>query len=418
MVKEKLSKEREEILDEIYAKKPKLNEKETKKSLRKNYREIIKILKKYMVMKEEEYDLVAMWILGTYFHKQFGSYPYLYFNAMKGSGKSRILSLISTLCKGKKLASVTEAILFRTRGVLAIDEFEGVGKKGNENLRELLNCAYKKGDKVLRMKKTKTKEGETQEVEEFDVYRAITIANIYGMEEVLGDRCISLTLEKSDDETITKLQEDFEDNLEINKILVELVEFGELFTHLNKTSWNAFLIKQKKETLNSTNTTYYTNTTNTTNTTYHKINKSGLYGRDLELFFPLYLISEVCGKLNSMIELSQQISKEKKQRDLTESLDVQVYDFVSQQNEVRYLPMSICLHEFRSFSGIEEKQDIWINSRWLGRALKRLNLVQEKRKVQGRTQIILDIDKAKEKIKMFREPEEKQDKIEIVKMFK
>ena len=40
----------------------------------------------------------------------------------------------------------------------------------------------------------------------------VNINNIYGMDEVLGDRCIQLVLEKSDDPMITRLSEDFESN--------------------------------------------------------------------------------------------------------------------------------------------------------------------------------------------------------------
>ena len=64
---------------------------------------------------------------------------------MKGSGKTRTLNLITELSNnGKVLNSLTEAVLFRTTGTLAIDEFEGMERKGQENLRELLNSAYKK----------------------------------------------------------------------------------------------------------------------------------------------------------------------------------------------------------------------------------------------------------------------------------
>ena len=42
------------------------------------------------------------------------------------------------------------------------------------------------------MKKKKTIEGEQQVVEEFEPYRPIIMANIWGMDEVLGERCIQL----------------------------------------------------------------------------------------------------------------------------------------------------------------------------------------------------------------------------------
>jgi len=72
------------------------------------------------------------------------------------SGKTRLLKIIASLTKGDILSSLTEAILFRTKGTLCIDEFEGIIRKGNENLRELLNTAYKKGTKVKRMIKKKS----------------------------------------------------------------------------------------------------------------------------------------------------------------------------------------------------------------------------------------------------------------------
>jgi hypothetical protein len=117
------------------------------------YLNIIDMLKKYLDLKKEYYPLIAIWIIGTYFHREFYTYPYLFFNAMKGSGKTRLLKLIKVLSKdGDLIASLTEAVLFRTKGTLCIDEFEKITRSGSENLRELLNSAYKKGTKVKRLK--------------------------------------------------------------------------------------------------------------------------------------------------------------------------------------------------------------------------------------------------------------------------
>ena len=117
------------------------------------YRNLVDILKEYLDMDKEYYNIVALWIIGTYFHKEFPSYPFLYFNAQKGSGKSRAMNLITFTSKdGTMMNSMTEAVLFRTKGTLGIDEYEGMTRKGNENLRELLNSAYKKGIKIKRMK--------------------------------------------------------------------------------------------------------------------------------------------------------------------------------------------------------------------------------------------------------------------------
>ena len=52
---------------------------------------IAQILK---TLKEEYYDLVAVWIIGTYCMPGFETYPYLFINAQKGSGKTRLLKSI------------------------------------------------------------------------------------------------------------------------------------------------------------------------------------------------------------------------------------------------------------------------------------------------------------------------------------
>ena len=187
--------------------------------LKEQYENIKTILKTYIDLKPEYYSIIALWIIGTYLHDEFESFPYLFFNAMRGSGKSRTLRLVCHLAKdGNVMASPTEAVLFRLTGTIGIDEFEGVGSKDRNALRELLNAGYKKGLKILRMKKKKTIDGEEQCVEEFEAYRPIVMSNIWGMEEVLADRCISLVLEKSDNKNITRMIENFSNNDKINKI--------------------------------------------------------------------------------------------------------------------------------------------------------------------------------------------------------
>ena len=173
-----------------------------KKLIHSTYDKIVEILREYVDMREDYYTIVALWIIGTYFHKQFSTYPYLFFNAMKGSGKTRILNLISNLAwNGKHLISLSEAVLFRTasESTFCIDEFERIGGKDKQALRELLNAGYKKGMGVERSRKITYQNqkfgGEKYKIEKYELYCPIAMANIWGMEEVLADRCIILTLE-------------------------------------------------------------------------------------------------------------------------------------------------------------------------------------------------------------------------------
>ena len=321
---------------------------------------------------------------------------------MKGSGKSRILNLVTLLSKdGIVLNSLTEAVLFRTTGTLGIDEFERVARKGNETLRELLNSAYKKTGKVYRMRKVSGKDGETQEVEEFEVYRPIIMANIWGMEDTLGDRCVQIILEKSINKKVVKLIEDFEDNLPIMEVLDLILKVNGsvgsfMLLRSVQQNWNNYV-------LNTSNTSITSITSITSNTSilYNKINNTELLGRDLELFFPLFLLSDLCGRLDEMLEISIKIVKERKEKDIYESSDVQVYDFVSQRKDEGFVKVGFLTQEFRYFLGIEEKQDNWINTRWFGKSLKRLKLIKEKRRSNGML-VVLNIEKAQEKIKIFK----------------
>jgi len=387
------------------------NEKEVaKENMVEAYRNILDILKKYLDLKEEYYNIIALWVIGTYFHSDFYTYPYLYFNAMKGSGKSRALNLISTLSKnGEVVNSLTEAVLFRTKGTIAIDEFEGLERKGKENLRELLNSAYKKGIKVKRMRQQKTIEGVQQVVEEFEVFRPIIIANIFGMESVLSDRCIPLILEKSFNKKITNLIEIFREE-EIVKETIYLLNKCSLcrcsFSAERYQEWNNYVI--------FTNNNYTNNTNNTNNTNYtnyippfkafKSINLAELGGRELELSFPLLLIAdEVSGDVLKETTLTlKQIFLDKKCEDLVENSDISLIDFVSQipdSSPNYFIFISELTKDFKEFLQTEE---LWLNNKWMGRALKRVGLIIEKSRESHGVKVRLDIKKASRKIKKFK----------------
>ena len=377
---------------------------ENKEKLLTAYKNIIDVLKEYVDLREEYYNIVALWIIGTYFHKKFPSFPYLYFNAMKGSGKTRTINLITCLSKeGSVQNSMTEAVLFRTTGTLAIDEFEGVSKKGSENLRELLNSAYKKGVKVKRMRQKKTDEGIRMEVEEFDVYRPIVLANIWGMENVLSDRCISVILERSSRKEIINLIEIFTDELIVKETikLLDLVSLVSMsFRRKAYTEWNMYV---KQQNINNTNNTNNTNNINNTNNTnpFIIINSMGLNGRELELSLPLCLIAnEISGDLLNKTTLTlKSIFSQKKEDDLTENYDISLYDFISKYEETGWVAMTQICSGFKEFL---DSNDDWINNKWLGRALKRLVLIKETKRLGRGRYVILNIKKAQEKIKMFK----------------
>lgn len=395
--------------------------------LGKCYEGIIDILRNYLDMPEDYYKLISIWIIGTYFHEKFSSYPFIFFNAMRGSGKTRTLKLISSLGSkgdGSVQNNITESVLFRIPEgtITCIDECERIGSKEKSTLRELLNAAYKKGTKVKRMKKVRIGGEEKFVTEEFEPYIPIAMANIKGLEEVLEDRALTLILEKSNNPLKTKKIEDFQQNPKISDIKRTLTQFSVVYAVslcykiINK--WNDYI--DVKYTNNTYNT--HTHTTQTTQQTtpqdimdeelFNKIDDAGVDGRNFELLFPLLVMAnELEDKIfEDILRIGKEIIDLKKKDEESESIDVSVIEFVSMQENLRfqYTPIKNLLISFRVFLGETDSEDSWLNVKWFGRALKRLNLIGDKRRMAGGRQVILNVDKAREKIKMFKREKENE----------
>ncbi len=387
--------------------------KKAKKLLKSIFPTIQQVLRKYCDLKEEYYQIIALWIIGTYIHDEFTSFPFLFINAMRGSGKSRLLKLIASLSfNGKVLADIRESVLFRTAkgSTICIDEFEGVGSKEKSTVRELLNAAYKKGTLVERMKKVSSKDGERFEAESFDLYTSIAMANIWGMDEVLEDRCISMVLERSNDKIKTRLIEDFENDdtivhLKKQLSLISVVMCRVVVLKNITQGWNAYLLNNNTQQHTTHNNTQQQHDTNTTLSMFKKMDETSIDGRNIELFWALFVIAKAIGEkvFDSTLEISKEIVTKKKDDQFAESRDIAFIDFVSQQpSTLNFKPIVEISKLFRDFIGEIEDDDRWVNSKWVGQALKRLNLITAKKRIASGRQVVLNIAKAQEKIKIFK----------------
>lgn len=423
------------------------------------YEGIVEFIKDYMDMPEDQIKLIALWIVGTYFHEHFSTYPFLFINAMRGSGKTRLLNIISHFSKGGKgnvQTGLTESVLFRSPPgeTLVLDECESLGGKDKAILREYLNACYKKGGVVRRMKKVKREGKEDYEVDTFSPYKPIAMANIWGIEEVLGDRCISVVLEKSSNPSKTKKIEDFEKNPEILAIIEKLTGVSVVYavSFLPRTynkRWNNFIngkyssidytiynttqttnnnihaSKQDNVVGNLENNTYNTHITQTTenNTTtleensyldqieeevlFNKIDEMGIDGRNFELLFPLLLLSHYLDPhlFDEFLRIGRELMESKREDEIVESRDITLYEFVANIREQTLMhSVKELTNEFKVWLG--ESSDEWINERWMGRALKRLNLVVDKRRVASGRMVLLNVPKAKEKTRIFKKDPE------------
>jgi hypothetical protein len=392
------------------------------------YMDIINLQKEYIDLPEDYTKLISIWIIGTYMHKNFNTYPFLFFNAMRGSGKTRTLKFISALGAngdGSVQNNISDAALFRIpQGTTTcLDEIEQIGSKEKSTLRELLNSAYKRGIKVKRMKKVKRGGEETYEVEEYEPFIPLAMANIWGIEEVLGDRSITLILEKSNNPAVVKKVEDFDSNPIFTNIKRTLALKSDVMTlRYGKKQyikeWNNYISSKYIVTSSLTSYIYITSPNITNNQEliktedfelldlFNKIDEAGIDGRNFELSFPLLITAKLINDevFNDIIEVIKRIMSGKKKEEYTESKDVSVYDFVctmeSYWNE--YLSIKELTIRFRQFLGEDDDQDRWLNEKWFGRALKRLRLTTSSKKTNKGRMVILDIAKAKDKAKIFR----------------
>lgn len=166
------------------------------------YSKIKETISYYMDVKDERiFDVVTCWVIGTYCYELFESYGYLYFHALRESGKSKFKKILRLIgFNGQEASSISEASFFRTientKGVLAIDEYERMDTDRKKSTDLLLNAGIEKGASVKRVDKV----GNKQVNRDFDVYCPKIICNITGLDPVTQTRCITIRLSKTANE--------------------------------------------------------------------------------------------------------------------------------------------------------------------------------------------------------------------------
>jgi hypothetical protein len=350
--------------------------------------EIKVLLKKHISLDEGYYDFIALWIIGTYFHPLFESYPYLFIIGTKRSGKTKLLQLISLLAfNGILTGSITEASTFRPtqyfRNTLCIDEIERISGKEMANYRDLLKMGYKKG-LIIRRQGDKKRDI----TYEFNVYCPKVLANIQGFEEILEDRGFPIVIERCVDPKIINTFISIED-FEIKKVrddlyLLLMSDIG--YQMSNVTNDN---MSQKNDISDISD---------------GKNNISNLIkGRWLELSHPILIIAKLIGKdiSEKMIDFIDKILRQKEQIDIVESRDNKflycLIDFIQSKNSQTFFEISDLRNHFLSIEGDE----YWITNHWIGKALRRLNVIIEEGRSAKRRSVRLDFDKIELKAKTY-----------------
>lgn len=177
-------------------------------TLEEIFEEIKAHIKFYIQLEDEnQFDIVACWIIATYFFEMFDAFGYLYLTGTKGCGKTKLLKIVASLAfNGKMNVGIKSASLFRSvhgsKLTLCLDEIDANTLKNDTDLNELLRGGYMKGHSVPRVEKN-AKTG-VFEVKQHELYSPKALCNITGIDDVIEDRAIPIVMVRANNEKLSK----------------------------------------------------------------------------------------------------------------------------------------------------------------------------------------------------------------------
>lgn len=342
-------------------------------------------LLKYIDFTDEKYaSMIAVWIIGTYFFPMFNAYPYIFLNAIKQCGKTKLCTLLSCLAfNGRLTVGASKATIYRSidanRCTLIEDEAEKIGCFDDPERRSFYLSGYKKGAKVPRCKEGK---GKNFEVIDYEIYSPKFIANIAGIENVLSERGIRVPLKRSNNKEIKNREIYISDIIwqelrnklylclfkyfkEI-KVLYGQVDSCDMFAtyDIEKSNVKDCDIRGSPKAVSDVSNVSFVST---------------VEGRDFELWKPLLCIAKIIGQdvVNELLELSQISVNQKRIENSVESTDCMLAETLLEMIvEDDFYPVEEIKNKLVERFDYDEKHR-WLNNTWLGKALRRLDVVTE-----------------------------------------
>ena len=324
------------------------------------------------------YDFLTLWSIGTYFFHLFKAYPYVYFGGIKRSGKTKALTIASLICFNAVFScNISTAALFRLiqsgRCTVLMDETEGLNNpERKQDFRSLLLSGFKKGALVYRTEKTNK---ERLVPEAFEVYSPKMIANIRGIEDVLEDRCIVIIMRRGKNRAIINIEPDVDDPI-WQKIRDQLHIF--YLTNWEKVQSIYLDFGEVSEVSEEVNIL--------------KTKENNLTARDWELWKPILTLAKFfdvflrnftssqttqTSLFERMLALAFKKTREKQTENMTETGDyILVETLLKLVKEDGYYKVKDI--RSRMAEKFDEEQK-WLDTRWVGRALKRLGFTDKRR---------------------------------------
>lgn len=349
---------------------------------------LLKAYKLYVELPSEaEYVYHALWDVGTYFHRLFNAYPYIYVGGVKRSGKTKLLTIHHCLAfnaffSNNMSTSSIYRLIQNAHGALLIDETEKLSQPDRAlEFRSVLLAGYKKGEKVYRCEKTRR---ETIQPEAYDVYGPKGLANIQGLEDILEDRCKVTILKRSRNRGIVngeiEVEDDFWSELRNGLYILYLnhwKEVKEIYDALSELSEHSELV-------------------NFPETRGVKGLKDGnlelISSRMLEIWKPIFALacffdskgfafktftSTLSSLRSLMIQLCVENAKARMIEDMTETGETLLTQvLVELVKEDRYYKVKTIKENMANLFDEEQK---WLTSKWVSNALKRLGFTDKRR---------------------------------------
>ena len=354
------------------------------------YRLLQEVIDIYLDIDPDDRDILAAWILAANFKDAWATFPILNINASKGSGKTRLETLIAAIIpESVMIAQTSEAALFRMAEVkrcLLFDEAEKTQISNNNkiNLTEMLNQCYKKGGKVIRTERTKTG---TYKLVEFPVYVPVVLANIYGIAPTLEDRSITIIMKKTRKTSIIRAPDPSLSDPIIKAINHWMAEGTESIGAYLSIGWTScryasfynniytFILTEPSETPTLSDIKRYLTVSEGFSTD----------GRTFEIWTPILIITFILGNgiCESLIPIAQARFKDR-QQDETEFdketiFAVKLYAYLETLPSYRFYTKDF-LGWYFDTEGITEKEkgSHWLKPENIGHLAKRMKIIEKK----------------------------------------
>ncbi len=325
---------------------------------------IVEQSKKYLHFSNQSWhELIGLWIIGTYFHRMFPSYPYIHLNGNAHSGKTKCLAFIANLAFNAEMSfNNTAAYMVRlihdNSATCCMDEVESLRRAKDEDskvLLAMLNSGYKRGSFSGKMELQKLNNWTRAK---FESYSPKVLAGIDTLPTTLGTRCIPIIMQRSANQEIV--------NREINELDPFWVEIR---NNLYRSLLSHFQL---------------------IGDSYAELEDKDILGRSWELWKPILSIAK-CVSEDTYIEaksLAMEVEANKKEIEteqiLTPILLQALYELMLGRNETEnFYPLSaICeflsQYDIEAFGWLADERQKNRRGKWLMNQLRIAGIVNGK----------------------------------------